>query len=254
MQYFLWHEGEGNRGSNEIGSCILRYLDFLKNAQKITDECCKELDIIFYSDNCCGQQKNKYLLAMHLYIVNIYKWVNSITHKFLIAGHSQNEGDNVHSVIEKQVTRAKKSGPIFVPEQYVTLIRCAKKTGTPYKVCEINHEDIYDLKELAADMNFSNNLKDSDGNTFKISEVKVLKVEQAVDGLRKFLYKTSYEQREFKVVEIKSRKNSKIASSITLEKAYPTKLQISDKKKEGILSLFPKKLVPNMYLPFYSNL
>ncbi|KAJ8928723.1 hypothetical protein NQ314_018688 [Rhamnusium bicolor] len=60
--------------------------------------------------------------------------IKSITPKFLITGHSQNEGDNAHSVIERQINRAKKAGSIYNPEQYVSLIRCAKKTGVPYKV------------------------------------------------------------------------------------------------------------------------
>jgi hypothetical protein len=53
-----------------------------------------------------------------------------ITHKFLITGHTQNEGDNVHSIIEKAVKRHLKGGAIceYVPAQYVSIIRGAKKT------------------------------------------------------------------------------------------------------------------------------
>lgn len=63
---------------------------------------------------------------MYLYAVENYR-INSITHKYLSRGHSQNEGDAVHSVIEKSLKKLKKSGPIYVPEQYVFLIRNAKK-------------------------------------------------------------------------------------------------------------------------------
>ncbi|XP_045453588.1 uncharacterized protein LOC123662839 [Melitaea cinxia] len=49
---FFWHEGLGNRGVNEIGSCVYIFLEEL--AQKHPN-----CDVIFYSDNCCGQQKNK---------------------------------------------------------------------------------------------------------------------------------------------------------------------------------------------------
>lgn len=74
--------------------------------------------------------------------------VKSITHKFLIRGHSQNEGDNVHSVIEKQIKRYLQSGPIYIPEQYKTLIGTAKKTGKPYAVIEMTHDKFYDVKAL----------------------------------------------------------------------------------------------------------
>lgn len=122
---FIWREGLGKRGANEIGTCVLKYLENLRSRYLECEG--KPLDVIFYSDNCCGQQKNRYIIAMYLFAVSHLEFINSITHKYLITGHSQNEGDNAHSVIEKQVKLALKSGPIFVPEQYVALIRTAKK-------------------------------------------------------------------------------------------------------------------------------
>ena len=37
-----------------------------------------------------------------------------ITHKYFIKGHSQNEGDSCHSLIERQVKRLLRNGPIYV--------------------------------------------------------------------------------------------------------------------------------------------
>lgn len=94
---YFWDETEASRGAGEIGSCILNFIKAL-----IDENLGKDIDIIFYSDNCGGQQKNKYLLSVYAYAV-INLRVKLITHTFLIRGHSQNEGDNVHSVIEKQI-------------------------------------------------------------------------------------------------------------------------------------------------------
>lgn len=115
---YVWDESNGHRGVNELGSCVLDYI------RKVCETGKK--DIIFYSDNCAGQQKNKYMLALYLYAINNLD-LDSITHKFLIKGHSQNEGDSAHSLIERQVKRLLKSGPIYVPETFVTAIRFAKK-------------------------------------------------------------------------------------------------------------------------------
>lgn len=117
----VWNEAQGNRGANEIGSCVLSYL---RNLSKIFNE---DRNVIFYSDNCAGQQKNKFLFSMYLYAVRNLEKIQSITHKYLITGHTQNEGDNAHSLIERSINRALRSGPIYVPEQYGTLIRTAKK-------------------------------------------------------------------------------------------------------------------------------
>jgi hypothetical protein len=57
VQCYLWHEGLAQRGVSDIGSCVLRYLEVLQQNATATDEK-KKIDIIFYSDNCAGQQKN----------------------------------------------------------------------------------------------------------------------------------------------------------------------------------------------------
>lgn len=49
---FFWHEGIGNRGVNEIATCVLRYLEELSNN-------IPGANVVFYSDNCWGQQKNR---------------------------------------------------------------------------------------------------------------------------------------------------------------------------------------------------
>lgn len=116
---YVWHEGEAKRGAIEIGSCLLKYIQNLKIKAEELDS---KLDIDFYSDNCCGQQKNQYIIALYVYAVYHLDFLKSITHKFLIKGHTQNEGDNVHSLIERGVSKALKSGPIYTPDQYVHII------------------------------------------------------------------------------------------------------------------------------------
>lgn len=61
VQCYVWHEGKAHRGANDIGSCILNYLKVLQEKAAAT-EANAQLDVIFYSDNCAGQQKNKFIL------------------------------------------------------------------------------------------------------------------------------------------------------------------------------------------------
>lgn len=86
----------------------------------------EEKHITFYLDNCYGQNKNKYITTLYMYAVNNLN-IGSITHKFLIRGHTQNEADSVHSLIERQVKKNLKSGPIYSPDQYIALIEIARK-------------------------------------------------------------------------------------------------------------------------------
>lgn len=89
---YFWYEAEGNRGAIEIGTCVFKYLEMIADKKNSED-----LDIVLFSDNCCGQQKNTFIFGMYLFAVQKLK-IKSITHKFLIKGRTQNEGDNSHSV------------------------------------------------------------------------------------------------------------------------------------------------------------
>lgn len=66
------------------------------------------------------------MVAANYYAIVKFPQIKSIAHKYLITGHTQNEGDSVHSVIEKQIKSSLKSGPIYVPGHYVQVIRSAK--------------------------------------------------------------------------------------------------------------------------------
>lgn len=72
-----------------------------------------------------------------------------------IRGHTQNDGDTVHSIIEKFMKRSKKSGPIYVPDQLVTIIRNSKKTGKPFVVKELSFNDFIDIKSLTDNIGYN---------------------------------------------------------------------------------------------------
>ncbi|CAH2086925.1 unnamed protein product [Euphydryas editha] len=237
---FVWHEGAGARGVNEIGSCVLMYL------KNLNEKASCDFDIVFYSDNCCGQQKNKFMLAMYQYAINELPKLRSITHKFLIKGHTQNEGDAAHSLIQRNISSALKSSPIYVPDQYITLIKTAKKKGTPFVVHELTHDSFFDLKSLA-DGNYTTT---EDGQKLKWADIKVIKVHR--DYKKKFFFKTSYDTEEFTAVATLSKK--KTNTILVPKKLYKHKLNVSETKKQGILKLIEKNIIPKYYQSFYENL
>ncbi|XP_046665796.1 uncharacterized protein LOC124357786 [Homalodisca vitripennis] len=271
---YTWHEGEGARGSCEIGTCIYKYL-----SEKVKN-CENDIEIIFYSDNCSGQQKNKYLFSMYLYAVDKLP-IKSITHNFLIKGHSQNEGDNVHAMIEKQIKKCLKSGPIYHPAQYISLIKTAKKTGNPYKVNELSHEDFLDFKDLWANIGCNSTVNVS-GCTVAMNDIKIIKVEK--DSPFKIKYKTTYDDTvDFQEIFIQqidieenedlfgdnkkshtkkktrsSKKKQQVfpvhCSDVALKKLYEQRLGISVNKKKDLQYLLEKHVIPSCYAPFYNSL
>lgn len=136
---------------------------------------------------------------MYLFAVQNLK-IRSITHKFLITGHTQNEGDNVHSIIEKAIRRYLKSGLLYIPAQYVSE---AKKTGRPYRVNEMAHTDFFDWKAVSASIG-SNFSKTEDGGTVKMMDIKVIKVEKSTPNT--FAFKTSFSQQAYQKVIVNNRR------------------------------------------------
>lgn len=249
---FVWHEGEAKRGAVEIGTCILKYIKSLKETAARLES---KLNLIFYSDNCCGQQKNHYIIALYIYIVHYFEFVDSVTHKFLIKGHTRNEGDSAHSVIERQIQRNLKSGPIFTPDQYSQIIRNAKKTGKPYEVNELSHEDFVDIESLAAEIG-KNYCKNTENQNVRMTDIKVLKVESDDTANYSCYYKTSYEDGQFKKVVVDKIGKTRNSNNkyIKLKGIYKDKMTVCEKKKNGLLALIKKNVIPKFYTSFFENL
>ncbi|XP_011193975.2 uncharacterized protein LOC105219498 [Zeugodacus cucurbitae] len=235
-QCYVWDEANGKRGVNELGTCVLEYIKSL--AQNNHDE------IIFYSDNCAGQQENKFIIVMYLYAVR-YLGIKSITHKFLIKGHNQNEVDSAHTLIERVTKRMLKSGPIYTTESLITIIRSAKKTGQPLLVKEMCYEDFFELKILLNDMGPFNMRQ------IKLSELKVLKVQRASPNT--VFFKTSYAEAQYSEANIISSKKQQ-NTRIDLTKAYKCKIGIPNNKREDINELIEKNIIPRFYHEFYNAL
>lgn len=53
---YVWNESEAKRGSNEIGTCLLKFIKHM--TKKGVNE------FRFYSDNCGGQNRNRFIFAM----------------------------------------------------------------------------------------------------------------------------------------------------------------------------------------------
>lgn len=234
---YVWDESHGHRGVNELGTCVLKYLQ--KKASTPDSE------VIFYSDNCTGQQKNKFMLALYLYAVRCLG-IKSISHKFLIKGHTQNEGDSAHSLIERQVKRHLRGGPMYTPDAFIGAIRSAKKQGTPFSVNELCFEDFYDLKQLASDIGPLTMIN------LKLTNVKIIKVVQ--ESPTSVFYKNSYNDDDFKEAKVINRKKPGDHLNIRLKPAFTVKPGLAERKKSDLMDLVNKNHIPKYYTNFYKNL
>lgn len=97
-----------------------------------------------WSDNCCGQNKNKMFIFLWAYILTFKKVYKTIEHKFLISGHSYLSCDIDVALIENR----KRVSNCMVPDDILHLIENARFKN-PFRVMKMNAEDFYGFKSVA---------------------------------------------------------------------------------------------------------
>ena len=168
---YIWTECDGGLDNSNF---ITIYVDHIKSVRDYAKEHNFQLDtIILYTDGCGYQNRNSGLNSALLTLAVELKI--QIIHKYLEVGHTHMEVDNVHSVIESKIKKAKK---INLPVDYITIIQTARVKGDPY---QIRNDDF-----LSYDY-FLNYDKISTVNSIKPSK---LTGRPYVDNIRELKYST----------------------------------------------------------------
>ena len=107
-----YFEDEAKKGGNNVASLIYRQLfydGFLQDDKKHI----KELNFVF--DNCGGQNKNRMVLRMLLYLVR-RKVCDTARAIFLIKGHTKNDCDRMFNLMKKEYRKKNSYTPKDVLE------------------------------------------------------------------------------------------------------------------------------------------
>ena len=187
-----------------------------------------------------------------LYTISALPHLQTIEHKFLETGHTQLECDSMHAAIEF----AKKNTQIFVPSQWDTVFRMARRrspyTVVPKKTYQLY---IYDLKDLAG--RICRNVKITrQGERVNWMKVKVVKV--CNEKPHTLLVKEDFDS-DFKEISAqqtltkRGRPTSELSEKIIKQK-YSARLRVSDEKKKDLISLCQSLAIPFKYHAFYNNI
>lgn len=229
---FVWDESLAGKGATEVTSCLNYYLKQLKDTN----------EVIFYSDNCPSQNKNKIVFSFYAWATKTYNM--KIVHRFLEQGHTQNEADSVHANIEKE----KKGKKIYVPNQWYTLIQCSRKSGKPYNVVEMPQENFYNFKDLVETYHL-----DKDINNQKILWNKIREILVSPNEPNKIRFKYNLSD-EYNVLDITHKKRKKKVETFNLKQKYTSMLPISEAKFNDMKFLCTNNYIPNTYHSFYNQL
>lgn len=230
---YIWDETVAKMEANEISSCLLNFIDdYVKEGAT---------EFRFWSDNCAGQNINRFFFSFYMYAAKKYNV--SIHHRFLEKGHTQNEGDSIHALIERSI----KAKTIYSPDEWRLQVHRAKVEGDPYFVKNMTQEQFYDFKTHVNDELLSKNVNKGKMTWDKVREVFVNNLEP-----NKLYYKYDLEQEPECLVVCNNTRNSR--SLPILKHAYSSPLKLSNNKYNDLISLLSANAIPAQYKEYFNNL
>uniref|UniRef100_A0A1Y1N893 DUF7869 domain-containing protein n=1 Tax=Photinus pyralis TaxID=7054 RepID=A0A1Y1N893_PHOPY len=233
---YLWYESLAKRGGNEIGSCLYSFMTKDLNPRV------KHLRM--YSDCCPGQNRNSFISAACLSVLQQSENLEMIDHKFLIPGHTHMECDTDHSIIEKK--KKKFCGKIEHPHDWAQLIRQAGAKH-PFLVTEMQQSDFFDFAGLFG-RELVNRKTDNENNKVNWRQIRWLRYEKSKQS---FQYKLSFDEEEpFKTVNLEKRGRS--VADLVPKQAYSKPVPITSEKKQHLMDLLP--YISQSLWDFYRNL
>nr|XP_022906884.1 uncharacterized protein LOC111418579 [Onthophagus taurus] len=131
---YTYHEGVGKKGSNDMTSMLLHYI----NSNEFTFK-----RLVLISDGCPGQNKNHVMVYFLYFLVHVLKVFTSILYIFPVRGHSYLPSDQDFALIEKKKRRMER---VEVPEQWDDLIRRAREKPVPFEVINFNQDKFFNVK------------------------------------------------------------------------------------------------------------
>ena len=142
----IWTEADGKRGCEEIGSCLLA---FVEDAGLGSGD--RPCHLITWCDSCAGQNKNFFLLCLWQFLI-LTKNFSAIEQKFPETGHSFLDSDRDFAQVEKLV---RKEENIYTVDKYANLMAESQKRNKP-SVTYMTGKFV-EIKQLPAKLGLFNN-------------------------------------------------------------------------------------------------
>ena len=123
---YLWTELDGKKGSSEIGSIIIKYLQSLRS----------EIRHILSFVILVEDKTEQFVTALIFAASSLH--FDSISINFLEPGHMQMECDSMHSAIE----RAKRNTDAFSVDDWINIMKRAIRDH-PYKMIRLGFHEFF---------------------------------------------------------------------------------------------------------------
>ncbi|GBN49994.1 hypothetical protein AVEN_136312-1 [Araneus ventricosus] len=209
----MWHEGIDGRGGNDVASCLFKIM-----TTKVTTR-----RVILWADNCAGQNKNRMILIVLIYLV-AKNFLDEMTIKFFVSGHSFMPCDRDFGLIEKR----KRNCKAMVPSDLDDVIT-SSRPSKPFKVVHMENEDFFDFAAIA----------DGYISTTKLGISKLSQIRVSRSNPNEISHKEDFSDLlPFSTHKVfKKNKNHSELPPLPKFPRLPTKNGISVEKKKDLLNL-----------------
>lgn len=146
---------------------------------------------------------------------------------------------SMHSKIEKK----SKFAPVYTPEGWAQVIRCARINPRPFEVTFLTYDQIVDFATL------SQTLK----KAIPWRKVCTILFTKSDAGSVEIKYKEDYEE-EFKAANYKQPKGWRRTNNGALPTAYGRMLSISNAKYKDLMKMCSDGIIPEKYHPYFKSL
>jgi len=235
---YVWNESESLRGANEVASAVFKFIEEMVERFEVKE-------FRFWSDNCSGQNKNRYLLYVYSMYTVAAKFDVTIIHTYMEKGHTFNEGDSMHHSIEE----ATRYSDVFTPEEWYDFIIKAKPEKERFRL-ERMAGQVFDFHSLAEDIQVwqkkQGGIKWKQVREFQVNPTNPWEVDVRYD------LSTETPPQKVKISKVKGR-------PINLKSYIPKKstggpLKLSLPKQSDLKKMVVNKLIPEKYNAFYETL
>lgn len=221
---FMRSEHEASRGSQEIMSCLLKFIKNLPT--NITH-------IDAFSDNAGGQNKNNNIIKFRCYVVSNTQ-IQSVDHRFLVSGHSFLECDQDFAVIEKT---KRKCNRVFVPDDRSNVVAKSSRKFNVERMTQEDFKSIHPMTDLIR------------GNIKGVRKMQRLHFQKSSPPTL-YYKETVNERMSFFKVDLK--KSSGRPPIIELPPLYTAPLKIKLAKYKNLIELLP--FIPPVHHSFFKAL
>jgi hypothetical protein len=239
----VWSETDGNRGVDEVASCLL--VTILQDFQQLAEG--EERTLIFTSDRCRGQVNNWFIPCILKYLIN-RRYFTTCEQKFMETGHSFLPCDRMFALIEKQ----KKTATALVPQEWVQIIRSTRLVQ-PFRVTEMNRTNIIDIKALEAIIPRPSDLQVTNYLQYRISSDYPERIFAKVDYTPSpwIAFTIRLPNQRGRIINRRTW-NDRTLHNYALRRVYQQRIRISYAKYQDLVSMLP--FILPQYRPYYENL